>query len=132
MRKKCFMLAAALCLCMMPAGCIRANAVARDSGGYAYDSGKTAPEGEKGDAGMADYIYRDGGPDERKPDKDKEEKEEGETLQDIGMELLDDNKINIAVLMILLVALGVVLYRNDKLTASRSSHSWKKRTKGSR
>lgn len=129
MRRKCLMLAAALCLCMMPAGRIRANEAARDSGGYAYDSGKIASEGEGGDAGMADYIYRDGGPDGRKPDQDAEEKEEGETLQDIGRELLDGNKINIAVLMILLASLGIVLYRNDKLTASGSGHSRKRERK---
>ncbi len=127
MRKKCFMLAAALCICMMPAGCIRANAEAQDSGGYVYDSGKTASEEEKSNAGMADYIYQDGSSDEREPENDAEKREKQETLQDIGMELLDDNKINIAVLMILLVTLGIVLYRNDKLTASRSSHFWKKR-----
>lgn len=69
---------------------------------------------------MDGYVYQQGQQNSAPEEEKKTEKDEDdESLQDLVMKLLNDNKINIAILMILLVALGIVLYKNDKLTTTR-------------
>lgn len=94
-------------LCFAPVTYVKA-----DNTKYVYSEQKQEEQ-------MDGYVYQQGETSPPEEEKNVEKDEDGESLQDLAMKLLDDNKINIVVLMILLAALGIVLYRNDKLTASR-------------
>ncbi len=87
---------------------------------YVYSVQDQGEEAVQDQGEQNGYVYQQG-QQSNPPEEEKtaEKDEGGESLQDLAMQLLNDNKVNIAILMILLAALGVVLYKNDKLTTNR-------------
>lgn len=106
-------LALSAALCLAPAGVTCAETGSTDD--YVYSR-------QEQDAGEQQtdnsYVYQQGEGTQGE-EKETAKEEDEESLQDLALQLLEDNKINIAVLMILLIFLGIVLYKNDKLTATR-------------